>query len=153
MLYHIYQNLWRCMRVSLFCVSALLFVECNISVSIRVRHPCAPGGVGGREAGANHSVLQYMGPDVFYCQTYVNCCSRELCSTLYMWHDDVIKWKHFQRHGPLCGEFTGHLWITHIKAGDAELWYFLWSAPGQTDEQTIETLVIRDTIALIMTSM
>ena len=31
--------------------------------------------------------------------------------------------------GPLCGEFTGHRWITHTKASDAELWCFLWSAP------------------------
>ena len=30
----------------------------------------------------------------------------------------------FHVTGPLCGEFTGHR--------DAELWYFLWSAPEQT---------------------
>ena len=30
---------------------------------------------------------------------------------------------------PLCGEFTGHRWIPHTKATDAELWYFLWYAP------------------------
>ena len=30
---------------------------------------------------------------------------------------------------PLCGEFTGHQWIPHTKASDAELWCFLWSAP------------------------
>ena len=35
-------------------------------------------------------------------------------------HDDVIKWKHFTGH--LCGEFTGHRWIPHTKASDAELW-------------------------------
>ena len=29
----------------------------------------------------------------------------------------------------LCGEFTGHRWIPSTKAGDAELWCFLWSAP------------------------
>ena len=44
-------------------------------------------------------------------------------------HDDVIKWKHFPRHWPLCGEFTGHRWIPLTKASDAELWCFLWSAP------------------------
>ena len=38
-------------------------------------------------------------------------------------------------------------------AGDAELWRFLWSAPEQTVEQTIETQVIWDTIAFIMTSL
>ena len=30
--------------------------------------------------------------------------------------------------GHLCGEFTGHRWILHTKASDAELWCFLWSA-------------------------
>ena len=30
--------------------------------------------------------------------------------------------------GHLCGEFTGHRWIPSTKAGDAELWCFLWSA-------------------------
>ena len=28
----------------------------------------------------------------------------------------------------LCGEYTGHQWIPHTKASDAELWCFLWSA-------------------------
>ena len=35
----------------------------------------------------------------------------------------------------------------------AELWCFLWSAPKQTVEQTIETLLIWDAIALFMTSL
>ena len=43
-------------------------------------------------------------------------------------HDDVIKWKHFPRHWPLWGEFTGDRWIPLTKASDAELWCFLWSA-------------------------
>ena len=30
--------------------------------------------------------------------------------------------------GLLCGEFTGHRWIPHTKASDAEVWCFLWSA-------------------------
>ena len=30
--------------------------------------------------------------------------------------------------GHLCGEFTGQRWIPRIKASDAELWCFLWSA-------------------------
>ena len=34
----------------------------------------------------------------------------------------------FRVTGPLCGEFTGHRWIPHTKASDAELWCF-WSAP------------------------
>ena len=36
--------------------------------------------------------------------------------------------------GHLCGEFTGHWWIPRIKASDAELWCFLWSAPEYTVE-------------------
>ena len=43
-------------------------------------------------------------------------------------HDDVIKWKHFPRYWPLCGEFTGQRRIPRTKASDAELWSFLWSA-------------------------
>ena len=35
----------------------------------------------------------------------------------------------FRVTGPLCGEFTGHWWIPHTKASDAELWCFLWSVP------------------------
>ena len=58
------------------------------------------------------------------------------------WHDDVIKWDIFRVTGPLWGESTGHRWITLTKTSDAELWCFLWSAPEQTYEQTIETPVI-----------
>ena len=32
----------------------------------------------------------------------------------------------FRVTGPLCGEFTGHRWIPHTNASDAELWWFLW---------------------------
>ena len=35
----------------------------------------------------------------------------------------------FRVTGPLWGGFTGHRWIPYIKASDAELWCFLWSAP------------------------
>ena len=41
--------------------------------------------------------------------------------------------------GPLGGECTGHGWISLAKASDAELWYFLWFAPEQTVQQTMET--------------
>ena len=37
------------------------------------------------------------------------------------------------------------------KSSEAEAWEFLWSAPEQTVEQTIETPLIWDAIALIMT--
>ena len=44
-------------------------------------------------------------------------------------------------------------WIPLTKASDVELWCFLWSAPEQTLEQTIEMRVIWDAIMLIMTSL
>ena len=59
----------------------------------------------------------------------------------------------FRVTGLLCGEFTGHRWFPNTKASDAELWYFLWCAPQPTVEQTMETPVIWDAIALIMTSL
>ena len=40
-----------------------------------------------------------------------------------------------------------------INASDAEFWYFLWSAPEPTVEPTIETSMIWDAIAVIMTSL
>ena len=55
--------------------------------------------------------------------------------------------------GPLCWEFTGHRWIPQTKASGAELWRFLWVAPEPTDELTMETPLIWDAIALIMTSL
>ena len=55
--------------------------------------------------------------------------------------------------GPLWRESTGDRWIPLTKASDAERWCFLWSAPEQTDEQTVETRVIWDVLPLIMTSL
>ena len=59
----------------------------------------------------------------------------------------------FRITGPLWGEYTGHRWIPLSKTSDAGLWCFLWSAPEQTVEKTIETPLIWDTVALIMTSL
>ena len=59
-----------------------------------------------------------------------------------LYHDGVIKWKHFRVTGPLWGESTGPWWISPTKASDAELWCFLSSAPQQTVEQTVEMPVI-----------
>ena len=59
----------------------------------------------------------------------------------------------FRVTGLLGGESIGNWWIPLTKASDAELWYFLWSAPEQTVEHTIETLMIWDAIALIMASL
>ena len=55
-------------------------------------------------------------------------------------HDYVIKWKHFPRYWPLW--VRGIQWIVITKASDAELWCFLWCAPEQTLEQTIDMPVI-----------
>ena len=60
-------------------------------------------------------------------------------------HDDVIKWKHFPHFWPFVrgihhkGQWRGAL-------------EFLWSAPEQTVEHTIETTVIWDAISHNMTS-
>ena len=43
-------------------------------------------------------------------------------------HDDVIKWKHFPRYWPFVRGIHRDRWIPHTKAGDAELWCFLWFA-------------------------
>ena len=53
-------------------------------------------------------------------------------------NDDVIKWKHLPRYGPLWGELTGHRWIPITKATDAELWCLIWSAPEQQNIQFTE---------------
>ena len=58
----------------------------------------------------------------------------------------------FRVSGLLWGEYTGHRWIPLTKPSDTELWCFLWSAPEQTVEQTIE-MPVRDAIALIMTPL
>ena len=65
-----------------------------------------------------------------------------------MQHADVIKWKHSLRYWR--GVFTGHRWSTLTKASD--LCCFLWFSPEQTVEYTVETPVMWDAIALIITS-
>ena len=59
----------------------------------------------------------------------------------------------FRITDPLWGESTGHRWIPLTKASGADLLCFLWSAPEQMFEQTIEMPVIWDAIVLIMTSL
>ena len=68
-------------------------------------------------------------------------------------HDDVIKRRHCFGLLAFVGESTGHRWIPLTQISDAELWYFHWSAPEQTVEQSIVMPVIWDAIALIMTSL
>ena len=98
--------------------------------------------------------------NVFCCKTTLNKSYLILLYFLllnlvlsYLVHptnDDVIKWKHFPRYWPF-------VWGTHWSPvnsphKDAELWCFLWFAPEQTIQQTIEKPVIWDAITLIMTS-
>ena len=59
------------------------------------------------------------------CSPSVNILLRCQC---YIYHDDVIKWKHFARYWPFLWKFTSHRWIPRTKANDANLWCFLWSA-------------------------
>ena len=42
----------------------------------------------------------------------------------YMYHDDVIKWKHFPRNWPFVRGIHRSRWIPRTKASDAELWCF-----------------------------
>ena len=69
----------------------------------------------------------------------------------------ITRWRHqietFSHYCPLWGECTGDRWIPLTKSSDADLWCFLWSAPVQTVEQTIEKTVIWDVISFIMTSL
>ena len=84
------------------------------------------------------------------CEAQLEVAGR-LCSHFSMitsWNGSI-----FRVTGPLCREFTGHRWISLTKVSNAEIWYFLWSAPEQTVEQTIETPVIWDVIVPIMTSL
>ena len=53
----------------------------------------------------------------------------------------------------LWGESTDHQWIPHTKASEVEILCFLWCAPEETAEQTVQILVIRDALALIPTSL
>ena len=44
------------------------------------------------------------------------------------YHDDAIRWKHFPRYWHFVRGISDR-WISLTKAGDEELWCFLWSAP------------------------
>ena len=69
----------------------------------------------------------------------------------YFAHDDVIK---IIVRVPVCeGNSPVTIEFPVTKASDAEFWCFLWSAPQQKVEQTIEPPVIWVVITLIMTSL
>ena len=73
-------------------------------------------------------------------------CVRNRGLLLYAMNPENAWWRHQVRgiHHSLLDSLTN--------VSDAELWYSLWSAPEPTVEQTLETPVIRDAIALAMTS-
>ena len=68
-------------------------------------------------------------------------------------HDDVIKWKNLPRYWPFVWGIHRSPVNSPHKGQWRGVWCFLWSAPEPTMEQTIETPVIWDAIALIMTSL
>ena len=69
-------------------------------------------------------------------------------------HDDVIKWKHFPRYWPFVRLIhRSPVYFPHKGQCNTELWCFLWSAPEQMVEQTIETPAIWDAIVFIMRSL
>ena len=68
--------------------------------------------------------------------------------------DDVIKWKHFPRYWPFVrGIHRSPVDSPHKGHCFQELSCFRWSVLEITIEQTIQTLVIWDPIALILTSL
>ena len=68
-------------------------------------------------------------------------------------HDDVITWKHIPHYWPFVRGIHRPPMDSPHKGWWLGVWCFLWSAPEQTVEQKIETPVIWDTIAVIMTSL
>ena len=74
-----------------------------------------------------------------------------LVKTYIIFHDDVIKWKHFPRYWPLArGIQQSPVVSPHKRKLRGAL---VVSLIGQTVEQTLETPVIWDAIALIMMSL
>ena len=71
---------------------------------------------------------------------------------LWFLYEDVIKWIYFPRCWPFVRGIHRPPVVPLTKTSDTELWYFLCYALEQTAKHTIETLLIWDAIALIMTS-
>ena len=46
-----------------------------------------------------------------------------------------------------------HWWVPLARASNTKLWCFLWCAREQTAEQTVQMLVIRDAMTLMMASL
>ena len=82
------------------------------------------------------------------CRLYCWCMYFHRASIGLNDHDDVIKWKHFPRYWPFVRGIHRSPVNLLTKASDAELSCFLCSAPEHTVQQTFETRVIWDSIAL-----
>ena len=85
--------------------------------------------------------------------SYTQVCSKDgPCFTVYH-YDGVIKWKKIPRYWLFVRGIHQPPGLPLTKASDAELWCFFGSEPEQTVKQTIETPVIWDIMAPIMTSL
>ena len=58
----------------------------------------------------------------YYLNQWLSSLQTHICTICPQWfkgiladHEDVIQWKHFPRHWPLWGEFTGNRWIPRTK--------------------------------------
>ena len=122
-------SLWKSLRITIsITLNSPFFCECFIKLSL-----------------ANPNTIDWL-TEITGMLDDIKCC-------VNFNHNDVIKWQHFPRHWPFLKGSTGHRRYPFTKAFDAELWCFLWYPPEQTVEQTIETLVISNVIALIMSSL
>ena len=75
--------------------------------------------------------IQYNVSRIVVCKMATNSY-RHHCFEVLNILGDVIKLKHFPRYWPFVMGI--HRWIPLMKASDAALWRFLWSAPEQTLE-------------------
>ena len=83
--------------------------------------------------GTDTGSPDHCGMGVIACDVTVKCCMMA-SSNGNIFHVTGLSW----------GKCTDHRLIPLIKASDAELWCFVWSAPEETADQTIETPVIWD---------
>ena len=150
------------MRVSI-CLFLLLQQICDIWLTYRglfptrYQHSCHGHGSYVYDTYSSHALFWHCVIQITIFSTYHHFIYGDEDS-YFLIGKILARWSHrmeiFFALLVLCGgESTGHQWIPLAKASDAELWYFLWSAPEPTVEQTMEKPVIWDAIALIMTSL
>ena len=108
--------------------------------------------------GASDNYVHHRVPYITLIISAMYACKQAVLATQYptLWLFNNMMMSSneniFRVTGPLWGESTGHRWIPLTKVSDTEPWRFLWLGPKWTVGWTIETLVIWDAIALIMTS-